>query len=132
MGNGLIRKIGKKIILPLAIAGIVGGGCKKYDVEGSVIKFIKWDNIIKEKRGNLEIRYDLSSNADLFKLKVSKYNEGSWDVERYSLSHSDDVEIIDMYQERANSLIFKIDSINKSEKEIEEQRRKDFALKALE
>jgi hypothetical protein len=117
MGKGLIRKIGTKIILPLAIVGIVSGcqyeeesniGKSKvfYDTRTGLFEFSNWDVKEKKEDGTV-VKYQVKPNlweypkgfkiVDLIKLDV--------DGERYRSSDSLDNSVIKKGEEKVNFLI---------------------------
>jgi len=92
MKNGLVKRIGMKLILPLAIAGIVGGGCKTYVVDGNKVKKNPtiFNYLVENKGDTLEIKYTSHvASSDLKKIKINgeKYTSNDRDVFLKALNH---------------------------------------------
>lgn len=121
MKNGLLRKIGVGIILPLAFA--LSSCTKNYIIDGNNVKdnpFI-FNSIVENKGDTLEIKYSLYGGGNgLKKIKINrkKYNFEDRDVYLKALNHY-------WY------LTDKIDSI-KVENSPKTQKEIDYGIKAFE
>ncbi len=132
MEKGLLKRIGKKIILPLAIAGIVGGGCaKKYEIDGSKVSFSTVDYSVIEKKDNAKITYSCLPFQHIVSAVVVKNKGDSLQhkrSERYSCSNPADASVINFYRDRFKYLRAKKDSIDLANN----KEKNDFGLKVFE
>ena len=141
MRKGLINRIGKKIILPLVIAGIVSG-CIKYEreleVNGNIVYYntlqageVSLHDVKEKKKDGTRITYDiipdLEDNPKKFELEDFglHINGKCFSKVNYPLIHS-------KANERVNFLINRYYFVRDSTKKANDSIRKANALKALE
>lgn len=124
MSKGLVKRIGKKIILPLAISGIVGSGCTKYEIDGRKIKdgFFTHSSMTETYDGN-KIRYSVKS-YDVSILKNVRINGVPF--------YKKDTIVFSKAQERFTYLTKQIQEIEKQKVEQEREKQLNRALNVLE
>ena len=138
MKNTLVKRIGMKLVLPLAFVGIVGSGCSKtYEIDGNKVKenLLIINRIVEYKGDSLKIKYSLpffGSPKDLSNLKINGVKYKKKDFLVYEVGN-----------EHYHYLSNKIDSIDNAEKqkeiqlemqkkEQEKQAKINYGLKAFE
>jgi len=140
MKNSLVRKIGMKLILPLAFAGVIGSGCSKtYVIDENQVKknHTIFNHLVENKGDSIEIKYNRRSNfssnlSNLSNLKINGVKYRKKDSLVYEVGNEHYHYLLDKVYSIKNAERQKKIQLKMQKKESEKQAKINHGLKAFE